>query len=131
MMHYLECIALLEFLQKKLFAGQRVQVPVTVVDEVQTSIIALRKRLEKENNAEIDSRIRDLMESVFVIKSTNGLINLTDAMKNTLVSGISEISDLISLLAYSYFQTHDFEPTNEIIPVMRNVVRVALAKGVL
>lgn len=71
------------------------------------------------------------MESVFVIKSTNGLINLTDAMKNTLVSGISEISDLISLLAYSYFQTHDFEPTNEIIPVMRNVVRVALAKGVL
>lgn len=131
MMHYLECIALLEFLQKKLFAGQRVQVPVTVVDEVQTSIIALRKRLEKENNAEIDSRIRDLMESVFVIKSTNGLVNLTDAMKNTLVSGISEVSDLISLLAYSYFQTHDFEPTNEIIPVMRNVVRVALAKGVL
>ena len=131
MMHYLECIALLEFLQKKLFAGQRVQVPVTVVDEVQTSIIALRKRLEKENNAEIDSRIRDLMESVFVIKSTNGLVNLTDAMKTTLVSGISEISDLISLLAYSYFQTHDFEPTNEIIPVMRNVVRVALAKGVL
>ena len=131
MMHYLECIALLEFLQKKLYAGQRVQVPVSVVDEVQTSIIALRKRLEKENNAEIDSRIRDLMESVFVIKSTNGLVNLTDAMKNTLVSGISEVSDLISLLAYSYFQTHDFEPTNEIIPVMRNVVRVALAKGVL
>lgn len=131
MMHYLECIALLEFLQKKLYAGQRVQVPVSVVDEVQTSIIALRKRLEKENNAEIDSRIRDLMESVFVIKSTSGLVNLTDAMKNTLVSGISEVSDLISLLAYSYFQTHDFEPTNEIIPVMRNVVRVALAKGVL
>ena len=130
-MHYLECIALLEFLLKKLCAGQRTQVHVSVVSEVQTSVIALQKRLEKENNAEINSRIRDLMESVIAIKNTSGLVNLTESMKTTLVAGLNEISDTISLLAYRYFQTHEFEPTNEIIPVMRNVVSVALAKGVL
>lgn len=131
MMHYLECIALLGFLRKKLYAEQRTQVPIAVVDEVQTTIIALQKRLEKEHNAEIDSRIRDLMSSILAIQSTKGLDNLTESMKNTLISGLTEVSDTISLLAFRYFQTHDFEPTDEIIPVMRNVVRVALAKGVL
>ena len=71
------------------------------------------------------------MESVIAIKNTSGLVNLTESMKTTLVVGLNEISDTISLLAYRYFQTHEFEPTNEIIPVMRNVVSVALAKGVL
>jgi len=71
------------------------------------------------------------MSSILAIKSTNGLLHLTEGMKNTLTSGISELSNLISLEAYQYFQTHDFEPTEEIIPVMRSIVSVALAKGVL
>lgn len=71
------------------------------------------------------------MESILVIKSTPGLISLTDVMKNTVSTGLTELSDIISLEAYKHFQTNDFEPTAEIIPVMRNVVSVALAKGVL
>ena len=131
MMHYLRCIALLKFLQKKLYAGQRQQVPVATVDEVQQGIIGVQKLLENENNAEIRNRLNDVMSSLLAVKSTSGLMYLTEVMKNTLNSGLSELSDMLSLEAYTYFQTHDFEPTEEIIPVMRNVVSVALAKGVL
>lgn len=130
-MHYLKCIVLLDFLQKKLFAEQRQQVPVSVVNEVQTSIIGVQKLLENEKNPEMNSRLNDLMESTLVIKSTDGLVYLTESMKNALTGGIMDLSNTIALEAYSYFQTHDFEPTDEIIPVMRNVVKVALAKGVL
>ena len=71
------------------------------------------------------------MESIIAIKSTAGLTHLTDVMKNTLNNGITELVDILSLEAYSFFQVNDFEPTEEIIPVMRHVVSVALAKGVL
>ena len=87
--------------------------------------------LDKEATPEINNRINDIMESILVIKSTEGLIFLTDTMKNVLTSGIQELQSIISLEAFDYFQLHDFEPTPEIIPVMRNVVKVALSKGVI
>lgn len=130
-MHYLKCIVMLDFLLKKLYAGQRQQVPVSVVSEVQTGVIAIQKMLEKENSPELKQRLNDIMESVIVIKSTQGLQFLTDLMKSTLTSGLTELSDDISLKAYQYFSVNDFEVSEEIIPVMRNVVKVALAKGVI
>lgn len=87
--------------------------------------------MEKENDAEIDSRLRDTLESALIISSTSGLQNLTDSMKTTITSGLSELKATICLKAYHFYQLNDFEPTDEIIPVMRQVVSVALEKGVL
>lgn len=131
MMHYLECIALLEYLQKKLFAGQRQQVPISTVSEVHTVMVALNKRLEKEQSVEVKARLRDIMESIIAIKGTQGLTVLTDSMKTTLTAGIDELIVDLSLLSFEYFKLHEFEPTDQIIPVMRNVVSVALEKGVV
>ena len=130
-MHYLKCIALLDFLQKKLCKGQRQQVPISVANEVQTAVIGVQALMEKENNPEVSNRLNDIMAGVVTIKSTSGLTYLTDSMKNALISGIDELSETIALLAFKYFQVNDFEPTEQIIPVMRNIVKVALTKGVL
>lgn len=130
-MHYLQCIAMLEYLLQKLNAGQRVQVPVEIVDEVQNVLIALNKKLERENNREITLRIRDIMEAAIEVRNATGLTFLTDDMKNAITSGIHELLSHIRILAFNYFKINDFEPTPEIIPIMRGVVEEALLKGVV
>lgn len=130
-MHYLKCIALLEFLQKKLYAEQRQQVPVSVVNEAQTTIVGVGKLLEKETDHAIRNRINDIMESILVIQKVPGLTSLTESMKVALTSGIEELADMLCLKAYKFYQVNDFEDTPEIRSVLRNVVKVALAKGVL
>lgn len=130
-MHYLQCIAMLEYLLQKLNAGQRVQVPVETVDEVQNVLIALNKKLERENNREITIRIRDIMEAAIEVRNATGLTFLTDDMKNAITSGIHELLSHIRILAFNYFKINDFEPTPEIIPIMRGVVEEALLKGVV
>ena len=130
-MHYLECIAMLEYLLKKMCAGQRVQVPVNVVDEVQTVIVALNKKLENEKSPAITVIIRDILEAVQVVKSTQGILFLTDTMKLQINSGIEELLSELRLLAFDHFKTNEFEPTEQLIPVMRSIVKEALAKGVI
>jgi hypothetical protein len=93
--------------------------------------VGVEKLLENNLTPEISNRINDIMASVLVIKQTPGLTNLTESMKTALTTGIQELITIISLESYSYFQVHDFEPTPEIIPVLRGVVQVALSKGVI
>lgn len=102
-----------------------------MVDEVQTVIIALNKKLKDENNTLVTVRIRDILEAVQVVKSTQGILFLTEMMKDQINSGIQELLSCIRLAAFEYFKTHDFEPTPQIIPVMRSVVKEALSKGVI
>lgn len=130
-MNYLECMALLSYVSKKLCAGQRMQVPVSVLDEMQTSLISLRKRLEKEEDPMMMNKLNDLMIAVNDIKKTNGLISLTDNMKQVCVDGVRDLADDIAIKAFYYFKTHEFEPTQQIIPIMRRVVEVALERGEL
>ena len=131
MMHYLECIAMLEYLRKKLYSGQRTQVPASTVEEVQMVLIQLNKKLEHINNNQITIRVRDILEAVEIVKATRGLEFLTDTMKTTLNSGVSELISILRLLAFEFFKINDFEPTDEIIPIMRDVVSEALRKGVI
>ncbi len=130
-MHYLKCIALLSFMLKKLNAGQRASVPISAVDEVQTGMVSIQTLLGGEKDPEVSNRINDVMASTLIIKQTQGLVNLSDDMKNTLIQGVTELKDMISLLAFDYFKVHDFEPTKQLIPVLRTVVKTALEKGVI
>ena len=131
MMHYLKCIALLNFLLKKLCEGQRQQVPVSTVNEAQRIMVSLKSLLEESESVEIAVRLDDIMSAIISIKSTEGLTFLTEAMKESLVVGIREMSDMIAIEAFMYFRLHDFELTEEIKPVLRSVVEVALEKGVI
>ena len=77
------------------------------------------------------ARLDDITSCYAVAKEAKGLTNLTDDMKKAFVSGINELRSAIYLLAYSYFQVNDFEPTPQIIPIMRSVVQCAIERGVL
>ena len=131
-MHYLECLSLLNYLLDKLHAGQRQQVAVGTLTEVMTALLSVNKKLSKafEDDPMLENQIQDIMGSLNTIKSTQGLVFLTDNMKEILVDGINDLKGSICLDAYHYFQIHDFEPTEQVIPLMRTVVEVALEKGV-
>lgn len=130
-MRYLECIAMLEFLLKKLHSGQRTQVPVTVADDAQQVMVQLNRKLEDNQNTELRVKLRDTMEAIAEVNNVQGILVLTDAMKQALVSGVTDLLNTLQLLAFDYFKYNDFEPTEEIIPIMRNVVATALARGVI
>lgn len=131
MMRYLECIAMLEFLLKKLHSGQRTQVPVTVADDAQQVMVQLNRKLEDNQDTELRVKLRDTMEAIAEVNNVQGILVLTDAMKQALVSGVTDLLNTLQLLAFDYFKYNDFEPTEEIIPIMRNVVATALARGVI
>ena len=128
-MHYLKCINLFNYLLDKLHAGQRQQAPISVIEEIQNPLLHLTERLNGERIPEVVMRTEDILRAINEIRSTAGLTALTDTMKRTLVDGISELKTIICTKAFKYFQTVDFEPSPEIVPLMREVVSVALQKG--
>lgn len=130
-MRYLECIAMLEFLLKKLHSGQRTQVLVTVADDAQQVMVQLNRKLEDNQDTELRVKLRDTMEAIAEVNNVQGILVLTDAMKQALVSGVTDLLNTLQLLAFDYFKYNDFEPTEEVIPIMRNVVATALARGVI
>lgn len=130
-MRYLECIAMLEFLLKKLHSGQRTQVPVTVADDAQQVMVQLNRKLEDNQDTELRVNLRDTMEAIAEVNNVQGILVLTDAMKQALVNGVTDLLNTLQLLAFDYFKYNDFEPTEEVIPIMRNVVATALARGVI
>lgn len=130
-MRYLECIAMLEFLLKKLHSGQRTQVPVTVADDAQQVMVQLNRKLEDNQDTELRVKLRDTMEAIAEVNNVQGILVLTDAMKQALVSGVTDLLNTLQLLAFDYFKYNEFEPTEEVIPIMRNVVATALARGVI
>lgn len=131
MMHYLECIAMLEYLLKKLHKGQRTQVPVSTMDDVQEVMVQTNRKLEKENDPKISIKIRDVMEALEEVKTLKGALVLTDAMKTALVNGVDELLQLVQLNTFEYYKYHEFEPTEEVVKVMRGVVKTALANNLI
>lgn len=128
-MRYLECIEMLTYLLKKVYAGQRKQVPVATCNEVQEVVIQVQKKLENDLVPRERAIIRDLLNAVNLALDAQGMLNLTDTMKTSVVEGIQELYDAIAIKAYEYYKINDFEPTDEIIPIMRKVVEVAVRKG--
>lgn len=128
-MRYLECIEMLTYLLKKVYAGQRRQVPVSACNEVQDVVIQVQKKLENDLLPMEKAIIRDLLNAVNLALDAQGMLNLTDTMKTSIVEGIQELYNAIALKAFEYYKVNDFDPTEEIIPIMRKVVEVAVKKG--
>lgn len=60
--------------------------------------------------------------AVSVSQQKNGMINLTDTMKQEFISGVKTIKMAVSTLAYNYYCDVEFEPTADSIPLLRDVV---------
>ena len=130
-MHYLKCIALLEHLQKQLYAGQRKQVDVNVIPQIEQSIKGLQILLKDESLPAVMSALNDVMHAIINIKSTPNLLYLTDSMKQVIVESLQSMEGELCAVAFEYFKVNDFEPNDQINNVMRKVVEVALERGLL
>lgn len=130
-MHYLKCIAMLDYLLKKLFSEQRKVVSVNALDEVLQVVENVIKMLPQENDVMLQVRLQDVQTAALTIKNTQGIMYLTDVMKNAIVEGIEEVRASLQCLAFNYFVTNDFEPDDNLIPIMREVVRTAASRGLI
>lgn len=130
-MKMLESITMLNYLLTKLEAGKRTQVSIAVYDELKTILIPLYKKVSSFSNEQTQFRMTALLEAVNLVKLGDTVQFIPDAARDALVEGIQNVKESIGLQAYDYYKFHDFEPTASIIPIMRDVVRIAAMKGVI
>ena len=71
----------------------------------------------------------DLLGAISTAQALSGMSNLTDKMKQTLIDGVLTMKTALCGIAYDYYSMHDFEVTDAIVPVMREVVQTKLLGG--
>lgn len=131
-MKLLECLALLDFALESLHAGKRVPVPIGAYYDLVPLLIPLSKKLGTlQTSSECRICLQQLEEAVNLVQFPVGSVYLPDAARDTLVSGINSLRDAICLEAFEYFKWNDFEPTPEVVKIMKSVVQVALRRGVI
>lgn len=130
-MHYLECLAILQYVLTQLEASSRKQVPVEVLQELKATTVDLASKLAYETEIKILMAIRALQEALGTCTVPPGTQYLSDRMKVALVDGFEALQTEVSLVAFNYFKVNDFEPTEPIINIMRGVVTVAAQKGLV
>lgn len=130
-MKMLESIAMLNYLLGKLEAGKRTLVPIAVYDELKTVLIPLYKKVAAFSNEQTQFQLTLLMEAVNLVSLGESVQFIPDTAREALIEGVENVKESICLQAYDYYKFHDFEPTNTIIPLMREVVRAAAMKGVM
>lgn len=130
-MHYLKCIEMLAYALNRLNAGQRTQVSIQSCTDIQMVLVKVQKSLATELSPLELSIISDVLQAIDLAQKTPGLLYLTDEMKNAMIDGINELRSSIAVKAFNYFIVNEFEPTEAIIPLMRDVVKMCLDKGVI
>ena len=128
-MIYLESITLLNYILKKLNAEKRDQVPTSVIPEIKQVMSVATTKIGAEPTLVYKIAYDDLLEAMSTAAALKGMQNLTDRMKQTLVDGIMTLKLELCTSAYEYYGSHDFEVTDTIIPVMREIVRFHLLGG--
>lgn len=129
-MKMLECIAMLDYLLSALEAGKRIQVPASVYNEVKSVLIPLYKKVATFSNEQTQLALESLLEAVNVI-DIGAMQYLTDTARDAIVEGINDVKEAVAMQAFEYFKVHDFEPSESVTPLMREVVTVAAMKGVI
>ncbi len=121
-MNYLEaleiCLSALEMMQ----AGKRVQVPRAKLDELKNMLSQIMSIVEEMNRTpELNIAVEGLFNAISAALEINMQV-LPDAIKGSIESGLLMVKHEVGEKAFEYFTFHEFEPTPEIIPLMREVV---------
>jgi hypothetical protein len=116
-------MAILNYGLSVLKENQRVQVPVSKLSEVMTAVMRTSERLGTEATLQFNITRDSVIQAIGVAQEMKDIKFLSDNAKSILVDGLSSLKFEVAQLAYDYYSMHDFEPTEEIIPVMRDVVR--------
>lgn len=85
---------------------------------------------EQIHDAMASVTMTDMIRSVLSIQTADiKMVNLSEVMKQGLIEGAMKIRNIIATEAFSYYEDHEFEPTPEVIPLMRVVVEGYAASG--
>lgn len=128
-MKYLDSIEMFNYALDVLKAEQRVQVPVSKMTELLMIILNIQKKIGEEMGSQYQSTHMDLLQAIGVVQEMKNVRYLSDNMKSTLVNGVTELKAMVAKTAYNYYMTTEFEPTEEVIPIMRDVVRTYVIEG--
>jgi hypothetical protein len=80
----------------------------------------------------ITVKMNDLMTAAVTISGQKiGMTNLTDTMKQELISGIDSVKDIVCVQAYKFYSKVDFDDTPDVVELMRDVVSAAADHGLL
>lgn len=122
-MKYLDCIEMLNYGLKILHAEERVQVQTNKMPELLMVLMRVAEKVGTEQSVSYATVHNDLLQAIGVVQDMTSVKLLSDNMKQTLVDGLNTLKLEVSKLAYEYYSTNDFEPTEEVIPLMRDVVK--------
>lgn len=121
-MHYLEAIFILNSILDMLQAGTRVQIQKQKLKDVKGSLSQVLLLLGDDYK---QPTIMLIVEDLFValdIAEKSEILVVPYVMKATYEKAIKGLKYEISVLAYKYFNTHEFEDTEEIRDIMLEVV---------
>jgi len=124
-MKYLEHIELLNSGLRVLKDGERTQVQVTKLVDLETILIHMRS-WNDSGSSYSDTIISDILTSIREAQKYEGITHLTENMKQGLIDGLKELKINMCKEAYMYYSKVDFDPTPEVIKSMREVVAYAL-----
>ena len=71
----------------------------------------------------------DLVEAIAVAMAIKDMASLTNVLKTTLVDGVRTLKREVAELAWDYYTYNDFELTDELIPILRDVVAMHVLGG--
>lgn len=125
-MKYLDCIELLELALKLLHKGQRDQVPMSKLQDLQTLVTRTMSRLKDETPK---ARLTDVVAGIMAAQTNTAVANLPAAMRDTLVAGIDEALSLICDLAWDYYTDNDVPEDEDSVPLLRTVVQYHYERG--
>lgn len=126
-MKYLGCIELLNLALQLLKSGQRDQVPLSKLTEVQTLVMRCVKR--SEDLPFVTARCNDILMGISVAQANQAVKHLPQSMRDVLVQGIQACLSDICEVVWEYYSTHDVIISDETIPLLRTVVSNHFNKG--
>jgi hypothetical protein len=122
-MHYLEIMEILMDALETIQAGKRVQISKKKVVELRATISQVMMRLKGDmQNYQLAATFEDFFQALELTESIE-MSMLPDTVKVAFENAILAIKAEVGNLAYKYFSINEFEPSDEITPIMQEVVR--------
>ena len=127
-MRYLECIELLNLALQLLRDGQREQVPLSRLAEVQILVMRLRTRLTDIPIAA--SLCDDITGAITIAQSNKSVMNLSQRMRDILVTGLHDCLSAVCEAGWEYYSNHDVPISETTIPLLTILVSNHFNRGV-
>lgn len=119
-MKYLDCIELLNLALQLLKNGQRDQIPLSKLTEVQILVTRCAKRAP--DLPFVTAKCSDLLMGISVARTNQAVRYLPQQMRDILTQGIQACMAEICDAAWEYYSTREVPISDETIPLLRVLV---------